>query len=79
MSGSGFKQLCATWRDPEFDPEVAAVYYLRVLENPSCRWSWHDCIALPENERPASCEDPTLPWQIQERAWTSPIWYYPDA
>jgi len=79
VSGPGFNQLCASWRDPEFDPDVAAVYYLRVLENPSCRWSHYDCLALPENERPATCNDPDLPWQIQERAWTSPIWYTPAA
>ena len=76
-SGRGFSQLCAAWQDPEFDPEVAAVYYVRVVENPSCRWSHLDCLSLPETERPASCSDPELPWQIQERAWTSPIWYNP--
>ncbi len=76
VRGSGFNQLCATWRDPDFDPAVSAVYYARVLENPSCRWSRHDCIRLPEDQRPASCDDPTLPWQVQERAWTSPVWYY---
>ncbi|MEH6586634.1 MAG: DUF3604 domain-containing protein [Halioglobus sp.] len=76
--GSGFNQLCATWRDPEFDPNTAAVYYSRVLENPSCRWSRWDCIALPDADRPASCSDPELSWKIQERAWTSPIWYYPE-
>jgi len=78
VHGGGFNQLCATWRDPDFDPDVSAVYYARVLENPSCRWSRHDCIRLPEGQRPASCSDPALPWQIQERAWTSPIWYYAD-
>jgi hypothetical protein len=75
VSGPGFEQLCATWQDPDFDPSRPAVYYLRVLENPSCRWSWHDCLGLPEDQRPASCSDPSLPWSIQERAWTSPIWY----
>jgi hypothetical protein len=77
VSGSGFSQLCASWQDPEFDPNTAAVYYVRVLENPSCRWSHHDCLALPKEQRPPSCSDPELPWQIQERAWTSPIWYQP--
>ncbi|MEP1469444.1 MAG: DUF3604 domain-containing protein [Halieaceae bacterium] len=78
VSGHGFKQLCSQWRDPEFDPSVGAVYYARVLENPSCRWSHFDCLALDENERPASCSSGEVPWQIQERAWTSPIWYYPS-
>ncbi|TDG12113.1 DUF3604 domain-containing protein [Seongchinamella unica] len=77
VSGSGFTQLCANWRDPQFDPQTAAVYYSRVLENPACRWSQWDCIRMAEEERPASCTDPGLPWKIQERAWTSPIWYYP--
>ena len=77
VSGRGFKQLCTHWQDPEFDPQVAAVYYLRILENPSCRWSHFDCMALSERDRPAACSDPDLPWQIQERAWTSPIWYQP--
>jgi hypothetical protein len=77
VSGAGFSQLCATWRDPGFNPERGAVYYARTLENPSCRWSQHDCISLPEDQRPASCSDPDLPWSIQERAWTSPIWYQP--
>ncbi len=73
--GEGFRQLCATWRDPAFNPAASAVYYARVLENPSCRWSHRDCLRLPEGQRPASCSDPELPWQIQERAWTSPVWY----
>lgn len=78
VSGPGFTQLCATWRDPDFDPDSQAVYYTRVVENPSCRWSHYDCISLPVEQRPDSCSDPTLPWKIQERAWTSPIWYEPD-
>ncbi|MEM9254621.1 MAG: DUF3604 domain-containing protein [Pseudomonadota bacterium] len=79
VSGTGFQQLCSVWQDPDFASDVAAVYYARVLENPSCRWSHYDCLSLPEDERPDSCSDPELPWQIQERAWTSPIWYLPDA
>lgn len=78
VSGDGFSQLCATWRDPHFDADTQAVYYTRVVENPSCRWSHFDCLSLPEAERPESCGDPELPWQIQERAWTSPIWYEPE-
>ncbi len=79
VSGKGFSSLCNTWQDPEFDPQRSAVYYVRVLENPSCRWSQYDCLTLPESQRPASCNDPELPWQIQERAWTSPIWYQPSS
>ena len=79
VSGQGFAQLCASWQDPDFDPAMSAVYYARVLENPSCRWSHYDCLTLPQDQRPPSCSDPELPWQIQERAWTSPIWYQPPA
>ena len=75
--GPGAAALCATWRDPEFDPARPAVYYARVLENPSCRWHWRECLALAPEARPAACTDPSLPRAIQERAWTSPIWYAP--
>ncbi|MEP5569567.1 MAG: DUF3604 domain-containing protein [Halioglobus sp.] len=78
VNGSGFDQLCATWHDPDFNTNTAAVYYSRVLENPSCRWSQWDCIRLPEEDRPQSCTDPDVPSVIQERAWTSPIWFYPQ-
>ena len=77
VRGPGNGQLCATWRDPEFDPAQSAAYYLRVIENPSCRWTWHDCLTFPEDARPASCEDPAVDKIIQERAWSSPIWYSP--
>lgn len=74
-SGQGFQQLCASWKDPAFDPASSAVYYARVVENPSCRWSTYDCNSMPESERPSPCNDPNVPKTVQERAWTSPIWY----
>lgn len=77
--GRGAATLCGTWRDPDFDPARPAVYYARILENPSCRWHWRDCLTLPEDARPAECSDTSLPKTIQERAWTSPIWYSNDA
>jgi hypothetical protein len=79
LKGGGAERLCAEWRDPEFDPTVRAFYYARVLENPSCRWSTWDCLALPAASRPAVCSDPALAKTIQERAITSPIWYAPAA
>ncbi len=77
VSGPGSASLCARWQDPGFDPDQAAVYYLRVLENPSCRWSAWQCLELAE-PKPAACSDPDIPSVIQERAWTSPVWYYPE-
>ena len=79
LRGKGAHSLCAVWHDPDFDPNVAAVYYARVLENPSCRWSTLQCLTLPEDQRPTGCSDPRAPKAIQERAWTSPIWYTPPS
>ncbi len=75
--GPGADGLCSVWRDPDFDPSRRAVYYARVLENPSCRWHTQLCLAYPRDRRPPGCDDPTVPALIQERAWTSPIWYTP--
>jgi hypothetical protein len=77
--GPGFDALCQVWTDPDFDPAQRAFYYVRVLENPSCRWSTWTCNRLPADQRPPACSDPGVPKIIQERAWTSPIWYEPAA
>jgi len=71
---AGHSEICATWRDPEFASTSQAAYYVRVLENPSCRWSWRHCLAQPEGQRSAACSDENVPKSIRERAWTSPIW-----
>ena len=76
--GSGHESLCAVWTDPDFDATTDAVYYARVVENPSCRWSTRMCNGLPEGERPDGCENARVPKTIQERAWTSPVWYTPS-
>jgi hypothetical protein len=76
--GPGLSTACAVWSDPDFDPEQGAVYYARVVENPSCRYSTRQCLALPAGSRPPACSDPSVPRTIQERAWTSPIWYTPS-
>ncbi|MFO0688180.1 MAG: DUF3604 domain-containing protein [Myxococcota bacterium] len=73
-TGTGARELCGVWRDPAFDAELAAVYYARVVENPSCRYSAWRCSALPEAERPAGCRHERMSPVQQERAWTSPIW-----
>ncbi len=70
---SGAPHLCSIWKDPNWKPGQNAVYYARVLEQPVCRWSWHDCLSMPPDQRPETCSDPTVPRTIQERAWTSPI------
>ena len=78
-TGPGADTLCTVWSDPDFDAAQAAFYYVRVLEDPSCRWSTWLCNTLPTDARPAACSDPEVPKTIQERAWTSPIWYEPAA
>ncbi|MDG2303367.1 MAG: DUF3604 domain-containing protein [Candidatus Binatia bacterium] len=78
-SGPGYASLCGVWRDPDFDAEQAAVYYARVIENPTCRWSWRQCLEFAADDRPAGCTDDTIPQVIHERAWTSPIWFEPPA
>jgi hypothetical protein len=76
--GRGHDALCSVWTDPSFDPDRSAVYYVRVLENPSCRWNQRQCVAANADTRPAACDDPDVPRVIQERLWTSPIWYEPE-
>jgi hypothetical protein len=77
--GPGDNHLCTVWTDPDFDPARRAVYYARVFENPSCRFSTYICNAKKGDDRPGFCDDPNYPKTIQERAWTSPIWYTPES
>ena len=74
-SGAGFAQLCSVWTDPEFDESIDAVYYARAVENPTCRYNAWQCSQARGTDRPAICDDDTAEKVIQERAWTSPIWY----
>jgi hypothetical protein len=77
-TGPGATSLCAVWSDPDFDPASPALYYARVVENPSCRWSTHLCNSLPPEKRAAlKCDTLPVSKTVQERAWTSPVWYTP--
>ncbi len=83
-SGTGFDTLCTVWKDPKFKPEQRAFYYARVLENPVCRWSTRhcndqgiDCDGVVPPEFSDCCTD-FVEKSIQERAWTSPIFYHPE-
>jgi hypothetical protein len=67
----GDPELISVWQDPDFDPKQPAVYYARVIEIPTPRWTAYEAkrfgITLP----------PEVEMITQERAYTSPIWYTP--
>jgi hypothetical protein len=67
----GATELATVWTDPEFNPRLSAFYYARVLEIPKPRWSTYDAfrfgVPIPDG----------APASIQDRAYTSPIWYNP--
>ncbi len=69
----GASELATVWTDPNFDPKQRAVYYARVIEIPTPRWSSYDAfrfnIPVPE----------AAPTSTQERAYTSPIWFTPKS
>lgn len=65
---AGASQLKARWTDPDYDASDDAFYYVRVVQNPTCRWSTYDSLRLgrkPSSEMPATST---------EMAWASPIW-----
>ena len=99
--GKGLENVCATWHDPNFNAEQSAFYYVRVVENPTCRWTTLQCKASGVDPFAENCteqaeeagdelgaignvygrccikeeDQPFYSPVIQERAWTSPIWY----
>ena len=70
-SDLGAPVLAGLWRDPEFDPREHALYYVRVLEIPTPRWTTYDAVraGLPLLK--------DVPATVQERAWSSPVWFTP--
>ncbi|MBW2270440.1 MAG: DUF3604 domain-containing protein [Deltaproteobacteria bacterium] len=85
QSGPATSSLCSVWRDPDFDADERAFYYARLRENPSCRWSQWACV-----DAGVRCSDPATIGEgfepccapehrpvVQERAWSSPIWFEP--
>src|SRR5262249_16924258 len=69
----GAVELKTVWIDPEFDPAIDAFYYARPLETPTPRWT-----TIQAKELGIAPPDVVAP-TIQERAWSSPIWYTPSA
>jgi hypothetical protein len=69
----GAVELKTVWTDPDFDPSLHAFYYARVLEIPTPRWTTIQAkqLGVPPPD--------VVPATLQERAWTSPIWYAPSA
>ena len=67
----GAPTLVARWTDPDFDPKLKAVYYVRVLEIPTPRWTTFDQVRFKDKMAA------NVPQTHQERAFTSPIWYSP--
>ncbi|WP_455270450.1 DUF3604 domain-containing protein [Rhizobium herbae] len=68
----GDPELIAVWRDPEFDPAQRAFYYGRVIEIPTPRWTAYDAVRFGVKPLPGT------KMTLQERAFTSPIWYNPQ-
>jgi hypothetical protein len=69
----GHAELITVWKDPDFDPEMKAFYYARVIEIPTPRWTTYDAVRFAEKIAEGA------PVSIQERAYTSPIWYSPKS
>jgi len=69
----GASELSAYWEDPDFDPNLHAFYYVRVIEIPTPRWTSYDAVRF------GAKLDPRTPSEVQDRAYSSPIWFTPKA
>jgi len=69
----GDSELRGLWQDPDFKPHLPAVYYVRVLQIPTPRWTLYDKVRFDLQDLPAN-----TPLITQERAYTSAIWYQPS-
>jgi hypothetical protein len=69
---TGSKELKAVWTDPDFDPSLDAFYYARALLIPTPRWSTIQAVKL------GMVPPEVVPLTVQDRAWSSPIWYTPS-
>ena len=67
----GSTELISVWTDPDFDASLSAFYYARVLEIPTPRWTAYEALRFGVEM------SSDVPMTIQERAYTSPIWYAP--
>lgn len=70
-NSEGSPNLEGVWRDPDFDLAQAAFYYVRVLEIPTPRWTTFDAVRFKEKRANGDSG------KLQERAYTSAVWYYP--
>ena len=68
---TGATELKALWQDPDYNAQQSSSYYIRVLENPKCRWSTWDAV------RNGTPPNPNMHATLQDRAWGSPIWVKP--
>jgi hypothetical protein len=71
-TGEGAASLCTVWTDPS--PMEHGFYYVRALENPTCRWSQRECNTYAPGEQPEACATEHIENTVQQRAWSSPIW-----
>jgi Protein of unknown function (DUF3604) len=67
----GDPELSVQWTDPDFDPHLRAFYYVRVLEIPKPRWTAYDAVFFRKVMAAG------IPMTVQDRAYSSPIWYNP--